>query len=277
MEMGLKIIATVCVLSVIVFSGFVTGAQDHAIKAVQQDTLSSPSPGDTTQHHKGEVTFVEGRARRMPLETQEWIAVRKGSEIISGDRVRTLKKSRAELALKELDILRLAPMTTIDVVKLYEETKESRDETQINVEQGDIWALVGEVEEEAEFNISTPVAGAAITGTRFRISVDEDSSTVLKVYEGEVRITNAPEKKDLAPKELPMKGRQQIQGPKQIQGPRQVTFEVWYYIVKNMQEIRIGKDGQLLASGTFSDKDPDEQTEWVQWNQVRDRQRKDQN
>lgn len=247
-------------------------AQEGESKSAQTDSLMTSAPKDSTKKHQGEVTYVEGRARRMPLETQEWIAAEKGSEIVSGDRMRTLKDSRAELALKELDIIRLAPMTTIDIVKLYEETKESRDETQINVEQGDIWALVSEVEEEASFNLSTPVAGAAITGTKFRVSVGEDSSTVLKVYNGEVRITNAPERKDLEPKELPQGGRRQIQGPKQIQGPRQVTFEEWYYIVKNMQEIRIGKDGQLVSSGTFSSKDADEQTNWVKWNQKRDKQ-----
>ncbi len=220
--------------------------------------------------HRGQVTFVEGRAKKQPVLTEDWLNAEKGSEIITGDKVRTLRDSRAELALMELDIIRLAPLTTIDIVKLYEETKEGRDETQINVNQGNIWALVRKVEETADFNISTPVAGAAITGTRFRVDVGEDSSTVLKVYEGEVRVTNAPGRKDLMPKELPQQGRQQIEGPKQVQGPRQVTFEEWYYIVKNMQEIRIAKNGQLLSSGSFSANDPEEQTAWVQWNLARD-------
>jgi len=75
----------------------------------------------------------------------------------------------------------------------------------------------------------------------------------------------------LVPQPLPGQGRLQIEGPKQISGPRQVSFEEWYYIVKNMQEIRIGKDGRLLSSGIFSSDDPDEQTDWVQWNLKRDR------
>ncbi|TKJ41629.1 hypothetical protein CEE37_03420 [candidate division LCP-89 bacterium B3_LCP] len=224
--------------------------------------------------NSGEVTYLEGRAKRLPKQSERWIKAEEGSEIEGGDKVRTLRESRAELALKELNIIRMAPLTTIDIIKLYEETKESLDETQINVEKGDIWALVEEVEEDAKFNISTPVTGAAITGTKFRISVREDSSTVLKVYEGEVRITNKSEQLDQTPQELPEMQPRQIQGPKQIEGPRQVTFEVWYYIVKNMQEIHIGKDGQLLASGSFSADDPDEKNSWVQWNLQRDKERK---
>jgi hypothetical protein len=229
---------------------------------------------ETSSERTGEVTFVEGRARRRPLDANHWLKALEGSEIISGDKVRTLRDSRAELSLRELNIIRLAPSTTIDIVKLYEESREGRDETQIDVERGDIWALVGEVTENTSFDISTPVVGAAITGTQFRISVDDDSSTTLKVYEGEVHVTNLPDREDLIPRKLPQTGPGQIPGPQQIPGPREVTFEVWYYIVKNMQEIRIGKDGQLLSSGSFSLEDDDEQTEWVLWNLDRDQERK---
>lgn len=271
---GMKLGALLCTVALILISSVIVFSQNVTDEDTDQEMEAAVGSAEPSPGHTGEVTYVKGRARRRSLALDEWIKASKGSEIISGDKVRTLRDSRAELTLRDLDIIRLAPLTTIDIVRLYEESKEGRDETQIDVEQGDIWALVGEVEEEAAFNISTPVAGAAITGTRFRISVDENSSTILKVYEGEVRVTNLPDKEDLVPQELPETGPKQIQGPKQIPGPRQVTFEVWYYIIKNMQEIRIGKDGQLLASGSFSPDDPDEQTKWVKWNLKRDQERK---
>lgn len=273
---GMKIGATLCTMFVIFISSMIVFSQNIADEEIDHDMEAAVGSAEPSPGHTGEVTYVKGRARRRPLDVDEWIRAREGSEIISGDKVRTLRDSRAELSLKEMNLIRLAPLTTIDIVKLYEESKEGRDETQIDVEKGDIWAHVAEVEEDAKFNISTPVTGAAITGTRFRISVDKDSSTVLKVYEGEVRVTNLPDQEELVPQELPETGPKRIQGPKQIPGPRQVTFEVWYYIVKNMQEIRIGKDGQLLASGSFSPDDPDEQTKWVKWNLKRDQERKKQ-
>jgi hypothetical protein len=248
-------------------AGVVIGSQytDQEVENV------APNIKDSEKEQRGKITLLEGRARKLPLLSEEWMAAYEGNDVISGDKMKTLRDSRAELTLKELNVIRMAPLTTIDVVKLYEETKEGRDETLINLEKGDIWAMVSQIEEEVEFNISTPVAGAAITGTRFRISVADDSSTVLKVYQGEVSITNAPDKDDLLPLELPHKAPQLIQGPKLIPGPRQVTFEEWYYIVKKMQKIRIGPKGQLLASEGFTLEDPDEQTEWVRWNQERDR------
>jgi len=268
----LKTKAAVVAGTVFLFAVFLSNTRFEAADVARAKAAdSSVVRTDLTVKHRGEVTDVEGQARRLPMLAQDWIAAVKGSEVISGDKVRTLRDSRAELALKELNIIRMAPLTTIDIVKLYEETKEGRDETAINVEKGDIWALINKVEEEAVFNISTPVAGAAITGTKFRLSVEEDSTTVLKVYKGEVQVTNAPYNRVLVPQPLPGQGRRQIEGPQQISAPRQVSFEEWYYIVKNMQEIRIGKDGRLLSSGIFSSDDPDEQTDWVQWNLKRDR------
>lgn len=257
----------VLVLAVILFYSYAVGNEESG----QSMSASGEMDADSSGQHRGEVSEVDGRVRKLPELSEDWIKAEKGSEVLSGDKMRTLRDSRAELTLKELNIIRMAPLTTIDIVKLYVETKEGLDETQIDVEQGDIWALVSEVEEDVAFNVATPVAGAAITGTKFRISVEEDSSTVLKVYKGEVRVTNAPEREDLEPEVLPQKEPERIPGPQQIPGPRQVTFEEWYYIVKNMQEIRISGKGELLASGNFSMDDPDEQSEWIQWNLERDK------
>jgi len=216
------------------------------------------------------VTYVDGTLKKKLLDAAEWIVAAKDTTVVSGDKFRTLHNSRAELELKELDILRLAPGTTIDIVKLYEETKELKDQTKIDVEEGDIWAMVGGVNENASFDLFTPVAGVAITGTVFRISVDEDSTTELKVYKGEVLITNAPENKNLQPQSLPVKQPQKISGTKQISGPRQITLEEWRYIVGNMEAVKINRYGEVISSGKFSKDDQDEESDWVKWNLERD-------
>jgi hypothetical protein len=259
------------VVILLIVAGLVIGSQigDEGRKAIQ-DTTGIRLGKDLKIKHRGELTHVDGSAKRQQSQSEEWVNALPGSEVISGDKVRTLKDSRAELALTNQNMIRMAPMTTIDIKKLYEETKEGKDETQINVEQGDIWAMIGEVKETSTLNIGTPVAGTAITGTRFRISVDNDSATTLKVYEGEVKISNAVDVKHMTPTKLPLKERKQISGPKQIPGPKQVTVDEWYYIVKNMQTIQIDPRGQVLASGDFSSKDKDEQTDWVQWNLQQD-------
>ena len=121
---------------------------------------------DTT---KGIVTYSVGQVKKRPPDIQMWRSAPKNTEIFSGDKVRTYTRSRAELDLAELDIIRLAPETTIDIIKLYEETKENLLETKLNVEEGEIWANVHEVKMETKLDISTPVSAAAITGTVLRL------------------------------------------------------------------------------------------------------------
>jgi len=239
----------------------------------KEEVQADKSQPDSIQTRAGLVTFVEGTLKKKAETASNWIIALKDTTVVSGEKVRTMVDSKAEIQLHALDILRMAPRTTIDIVKLYEETKSRKDHTEIEVEEGDIWAMVGNVETGAEFNLNTPVVGAAITGTVFRVSVSEDSSTQLKVYKGEVHLTNAPENKNLIPELVPITDRKKIRGPRKVSGPQQVTLSEWLYIVKDMQSIKISKKGNVLDSGSFSNEDKDEQSEWVKWNKARDIQR----
>ena len=126
-----------------------------------------------------------------------------------------------------------------------------------------------ECEVSAEFDISAPVAAAAITGTVLRLSVGSDSLTKLKVYSGEVHITNAPDKKkELTPKFLVPR---EVPGPVEIPGPTEVTVDEWLYIVKAMQQITLDKTGKVVSKGIFGVNDPDENSDWIRWNKSRDR------
>ena len=219
---------------------------------------------------RGLVTFTEGSVRKKQPAEEKWMTAAKDTTVISGDRVRTLDQSRAEIQLRELDVLRMAPRTTINIEKLYEETKERRDRTDIQVEQGDIWALVGSEDSGTDFNVGTPVAGAAITGTIFRMSVGRDSSTELKVYRGEVRLTNAPRRTDLKPQPITPVQPRKVSGPGKVSGPREISLEEWVYVVKGMQRIKVDPEGQVESAGDFSFEDPEEQSEWILWNRERD-------
>ena len=223
--------------------------------------------GEGSQDRKGIVTFADGQVRRQPINVETWESAPVNTDILSGDKVRTYQQSRAELDLARLDIIRLAPRTIIDIVKLYEETKEKKIRTEIKLEEGELWASVHKVDVKTEFDISAPITAAAITGTTLRFRVEQDSTTQLKVYNGEVKITNAPEKQNIPPKSLMPT---QVPGPTQIQGPRQVSLEEWVYIVKAMQQITIDKRGQVVSVGSFTKGDPDEKSDWVNWNKTRD-------
>jgi hypothetical protein len=219
------------------------------------------------EEKKGIVSYVDGDVKKQPPSSEFWQKAPVKSAVNSGEKVRTYLKSRAELELMQLDIIRLAPKTIIALDKLYEETKEKKLKTSIKVEKGEVWAAVHEVNAQTDFDIAAPVAAAAITGTVLRMKVEDDSSTQLKVYKGEVKITNAPERTDLTPQLIKP---YQIQGPHQIQGPRQVSLEEWVYIVKSMQQITIDTKGQVVSVSEFKSKDADENTPWVEWNKKRE-------
>ena len=219
---------------------------------------------------KGIVTYSDGQVKRKAIEAELWKAAPVQTEVLSGDKIRTYRKARAEIDLAELDIIRLAPRTIIDILKLYEETEDKKLKTKINIEQGEVWAKVHKIKVDTEFDISAPVSAAAITGTVLRIKVAADSTTQLKVYSGEVRITNAPEKKNIKPKSLIP---HQVDGPHEIQGPTEVTVAEWLYIVKNMQQITFDKTGKVISKGRFSEGDYDEKSSWVRWNKRRDKEK----
>ena len=221
------------------------------------------------EKNKGLVTEADGRVKKKAGETANWENAEKNTPVNSGDKIRTYKRSRAELELLQLDIIRMAPETTIDIVKLYEETKGKAKETKIKLQQGDIWAKLGEKDASMKFDISSPVAGAAITGTVLRMGVQSDSTTNLKVYSGEVRISNVPEKTNITPQQIGKP--HEVPGPHEIPGPREVSMEEWVYIIKSMQQITIGNNGQVQSVGSFSMQDTDEQTDWIKWNLERDR------
>jgi len=221
---------------------------------------------------KGVVTYADGQVKRKTVDVENWQNAPVNTEVLSGDKVRTYIDSRAEVDLAELDIIRLAPRTVIDIVRLYEETKEKKLKTSISIEEGELWANVHQVEASTEFDISAPVAAAAITGTILSMDVGEDSTTRLKVYEGEVHLKRKPQQL-FKPTQTGSLKPTQIQGPTQVQGPKEVSAEVWVKIVKAMQQITVSKDGEIVNFGGFSPQDAEEQSPWVKWNHELDQRR----
>ncbi|MDZ7312784.1 MAG: FecR family protein [candidate division KSB1 bacterium] len=219
---------------------------------------------------KGLFTVVEGNVKKKQVQDPDWIRAQVKTDVLGGDRVRTLLQSRAEMQLAQLDFIRLAPQTTIDIVKLYEETKEKKIATQIKVKEGDIWGKVKSVDANSSFEVSSDFAGAAITGTIFRVHHDSvNQETQLKVYTGEVKVSNVPEKMEtLTPKTIQP---YRIPGPVQVPGPREITMEEWVYLVRSYQQITVGAQGQVKSMGAFKKTDRDENSDWVKWNLQRDR------
>lgn len=247
----------------------VESQKDKAVKETDKKVQTQAKQADD----KGIVSYVEGNVRKKSIEEADFKTnVSEKTTVKSRESYKTMIKSRAELELSELDIIRLAPKTTVDLVALYEETKDGKQKTDIKLAEGDLWAQVNSSDDKNEFMMDTDIAAAAITGTNFRMSKDGEL-TEMKVYHGEVKISNAREKMDkMSAKSVKeFTAPKQTMGPKQVAGPKQVSLEEWVYIVKNMQKISFDKTGKVVSAGEFKADDSDEKTDWVEWNKKRDR------
>ncbi|MFO7810787.1 MAG: FecR family protein [Candidatus Delongbacteria bacterium] len=239
----------------------------------QTEGIKKEVPDSMPEDEKGIVAYVDGTVRKKTLEEEIFKTnVREKAAVKSRESYKTMVRSKAELELAGMDILRLAPKTTVDLVALYEETQDGKQSTDIKLEEGDLWAQVNSSDESSEFMMDTDIAAAAITGTNFRMSKTGEF-TEMKVYHGEVKISNAKDKMDsLEPSSVTdFKKPGQTLGPRQVSGPKQVSLEEWVYIVKNMQKISFDKNGKVISAGEFKASDSDEKTDWVEWNKKRDR------
>jgi ribosomal protein L29 len=245
------------------------------VQPVKKEEPKAKKTAEKLTDEKGMVSYVEGNVKKKNIEEADFkTSVAEKTAVKSRESYKTMVKSRAELELSGLDIIRLAPKTTVDLVALYEETKDGKQKTDIKLAEGDLWAQVNSSDEKSEFMMDTDIAAAAITGTNFRMSKDGEL-TEMKVYHGEVKISNAKEKMDdLAAKSVKdFKEPGQVSGPKQISGPKQVSLEEWVYIVKNMQQITFDRTGKVVSAGEFKATDQSEKSDWVEWNKKRDRQK----
>ncbi len=250
-------------------------AQVQEKTETKKEAVKKAEPAPKSSDEKGVVSYVEGNVRKKSIEEADFKTnVAEKTTVKSRESYKTMIKSRAELELSELDIIRLAPKTTVDLVALYEETKDGKKKTDIKLGEGDLWAQVNSSDDKSEFLMDTDIAAAAITGTNFRMSKDGEL-TEMKVYHGEVKISNAKDKMDKmnAVSVTEFKAPGQVMGPKQISGPKQVSLEEWVYIVKNMQKISFDRTGKVVSAGEFKADDKDERTDWVEWNKKRDRQK----
>lgn len=156
--------------------------------------LDVPQLPDTPTQKQGTVTYVDGDLRKKSTQAESWESAPEKSPVGAGDQVRTLQRSRAELELIQSGLIRLAPRTTIDILKLEEESRTKATETAVLLSAGDLWTNVGPVAADASFEIFTPVAAAAITGTVVRMSAGADSAQKADVfscwvYQGHVAVT----------------------------------------------------------------------------------------
>lgn len=212
--------------------------------------------------NKAYVSFLEGSAFKSRTG-KDWKPVSKGDTLNAGDSVKTDAKSKIELTLPDGSKVRFSENSSFKVESLL--FKEEERNFGIKVLFGKVWSKAAKFKKVSKFEIKTANAVAGVKGTTYRIDANEDSSSMVRVYEGEVSVGSLPaEKGDKGRSTSP----KYVSGPTEVPGPHEVTREEWTYIVKSWQQITISPKG--VASKPVSFTPEEDKNDWVAWNQEMD-------
>ena len=226
----------------------------------------------------GAVTYLAGDATRAaPGPGARKVVLQVGSPIYQGDVIETARRSRLELKLSDASVLRLGPLSRVDLdAAAFGQGPDDR-KVSAKLRVGNVWASVTKaLGGEARFEVKTENAVAGVRGTTFRVDASKDQSVVVKVYSGTVAVAAGPIPRpahagpgaagpDAPPAEGP--GASARRPRRQIQGPREVTREQWEKIVTGMMLVRVAADGTPAEPEQFALAEADE---WETWNRERD-------
>jgi len=211
-------------------------------------------------------TFVKGTVEVGAAEAGPMKKLKRNGEIPLGSFVKTGEDSRAELKFSDGSVLRLGPASTLKVEAGAFDATKKEVKVDATLVGGKAWANVSKlVGSESKFEVRSANAVAGVRGTVFRINVERDAATVVKVYDGAVAVSNSPffadsgKKASLEPIDP---NRRQIAAPFQ-----EISKKEWEQVVARMMEVRVGADGTMNNAAPFTaDKDKVEDPEWVNWN-----------
>jgi ferric-dicitrate binding protein FerR (iron transport regulator) len=213
-------------------------------------------------------SFVKGTVEVGAAADGKFAKLKRNRPVGVGQFVRTGENSRAELKFPDGSLLRIGPSSLLHVQASSFNGKTQEVNVDATVVGGKAWAKVSKlVGSEAKFNVKSANAVAGVRGTVFRINVDQDDATVVKVYDGAVAVSNSPffaDKPDGKKANSPV----DFEGRKQIANPfTEVSKKEYEQIVARMMEVRVGKDGTMSKASAFtSDADKLEDPDWVNWN-----------
>lgn len=211
-------------------------------------------------------TFVKGDVEVGAKPEGKFTRLKRGREVPPGNYLRTGEGARAELKFSDGSVVRVGPSSLLHVKEagFDGDSKEVRVETALL--GGKAWANVSKlVGSEARFQVKTQNAVAGVRGTVFRVNIDKDKATVVKVYNGAVAVSNSPfftNQSEPRPVGPINKDRKQIDPPF-----AQVSKKEWEQIVQKMMVVRVGSDGAMSRAASFTpEEDKVEDAEWVNWN-----------
>lgn len=224
---------------------------------------------NTSKESVGKITFPLNRVFVIPEGSADLKMAFFNMDVFPGDKIETKRESRCEISLKNGDVVRIDENSiyTLEEVQISEEKVQASSFLSV----GKLWATIQKIFSEDDYvTVKSPTAVIAVRGTIYRLDVDKDSLTTVKVYDGEVEVSPAvPSTGMMTPGQpRPVGPPTDVAGPRDVAGPQDVSETQWLEIVKAQQQVVIRKDGTFRKSEF--DAVQDAASDWVQWNKQRD-------
>ena len=248
----------------------------EAFKETRQAKGDSPKeeilPGMQVRANKGVVTYLEGQVQSKKSGEPQWSQARPNQILYEKDQIKVLAQSRAELILDSQSVMRLSENTLLTLHKLEEETASQKETTRMDLSLGKLWTRAAKLFNPASrLEVRTPTAIAGVQGTIYQVSVPNERSTNIQVFEGAVKVYN-PFPATKAPpvgRAIPQGEPQEVGGPQEVPGPTAVSREEWTQIVlRQFQQITV--TDRDISRPTSFDINQERQSEWLRWNEERD-------
>jgi hypothetical protein len=212
---------------------------------------------------QGVATYVEGYAFLLQKNGAQKKKLSPNTVVFPGDTIQTLANGRVEIIMNRETAVRMRENTKLTIDSLRDNTA-AAGKTQIGFSLGVLWTKMKIFSDKvSRFELELPTAIAGVHGTVYESTVNDDSSAEVKVFAGEVAVSN----NSLGALNGTTGGVTEVKGVHEIAGPLDVSLEQWVQIVREMQSIKIDKGGKPRKVAAFA-KDPDDS--WEQWNEQRD-------
>jgi hypothetical protein len=215
----------------------------------------------------GSISFIEGKASRKAAGKEKAEPLAKGTSLLAGDALATSASTKLEATLLDGSMLRLGSNSELRLADMSFGKDKARKQVKVKLVVGRVWAAVRSMlGGESNFEVETKTAVAGVRGTRFSATESESGETLVKVYTGQVLVSNQPI--------YAIKGH--TKGKRvEVAGPQEISKNQWEELVASaMQQIRVAANGEMTKPEAFAMADAStsaEDKDWESWNSERDK------
>lgn len=224
------------------------------------------------------ITHLTGECLIMKKGKTEWGKASVNMALYAGDKLRTKLKAKVELKFHDGSVVRLSEFSDFEIKQSSKDDASGESSIDLKTKKGNYWTKFKKsTTAKNTLTQELPTSLTGVRGTVYRLVVDEDGKTVLRVYKGKVEVKTWLEAVEgqMVPKLKEgtgekKSGNKQVGPPKEVTGPKKISMEEWIRVVYDMQQITLYPDKSPGEPEKF-DAEEDSKDPWVQWNKERDK------